>query len=66
MDNFLSSPRPFDDRCKINSCGTVWPNKKEMSCDFGPKQLKLKRGEVRVRTRGGLSALIWKDEKFTC
>ena len=47
MDNFFSSLRLFDDldRCKINSCGTVWPNKKEMPSDFGSKQLKLKRGD---------------------
>ena len=59
MDNFFSSPRLFDDldRYKINSCRTVRPNKR----DFGPKQLKLKRGDVRVRSRGGLTALVWKD-----
>ena len=34
-----------------------------MPRDFGPKQLKLKRGDVRVRTRGGLTALIWKDRR---
>ena len=34
-----------------------------MPCDFGPKQLKLKRGDVRVRTRGGLTALVWKDRQ---
>ena len=28
---------------------------------FGPKQLKLKMGNVRVKTRGGLTALVWKD-----
>ena len=41
MDNFVSSPRIFDDldRCKINSCGTVWPNRKDMPRDLGPKQL---------------------------
>jgi len=63
MDNFFSSPRLLDDldRCKINSCKTVWPNRKDMPRDFGPKQLKLKRGGVRVRTRGGLPALVWKD-----
>ena len=46
-DNFFSSPRHFDDldRRKINPCGTVWPNRKDMPHDFGPKQLKLKRGE---------------------
>jgi len=34
-----------------------------MPCDFGPKQLKLKRGDVRVRTRGGLTVLVWKDRR---
>jgi len=65
MDNFFSSPRLFDDldRCKINSSGTVQPNRRDMPHDFGPKQLKLKRGEVRVRTRGGLTALVWKDRR---
>jgi len=53
----------FDDldRHKINSCGTVWPNRKDMPRDVGSKQLKLKRGDVRVKTRGGLTALVWKD-----
>jgi hypothetical protein len=32
---FFSSPRFFDDldRCKINSCWTVQPNKKDMPRD---------------------------------
>ena len=34
-----------------------------MPHDFGPKQLKLKRGDVRVRTRGGLTALVWKGRR---
>jgi len=34
-----------------------------MPRDFGPKQLKLTRGDVRVRTRGGLTALVWKDKR---
>jgi len=65
MDNFFSSPRLFDDldRRKINSCGTVHPNRREKPSDFGPKQLKLKRVDVRVRTRGGLTALVWKDRR---
>ena len=65
MDNFFSSPRLFDDldSRKTNSCGTVRPNRRDMPCDFGPKQLKLKRGDVRVRTRGGLTALVWKDRQ---
>jgi len=65
LDNFFSSPRLFDDLDghKINSCGTVRPNRRDMPRDFGPKQLKLKRGDVRVRTRGGLTALVWKDRR---
>ena len=65
MDNFFSSPRHFDDldRHKINTCGTVQPKRQDMPRDFGPKQLKLKRGDVRVRTRGSLTALVWKDKR---
>jgi len=60
MDNFFSSPRLFDDldRHKINSWGTVRPNRKDMPRDFGPQQLKLKRSDVRVRTKGGLTTLV--------
>jgi len=59
MDNFFSSPRLFYDldRCKINSYGTVWRNRKDMPRDLGPKQLKLKRGDVRVKTRRGLTCI---------
>jgi len=65
MDNFFQSRRLFDDldRRKINSCRTVQPNRRDMPSDFGLKQLKLKRGDVRVRTRGGLTALVWKDRQ---
>ena len=65
MDNFFSSPRFFDDlsRRKINSCGTVRPNRKDMPRDFGPKQPKLKTGGVRVRTRAGLAALVRKGRR---
>ena len=63
MDNFFSSPRLFDDldRRKLNLCGTVRPNRRDIPSDFGSKQLKLKRGDVRVRTGAGLTALVWKD-----
>ena len=33
---------------------------------FGPEQLKLKRGDVRMRNRGGLTALVWKDRWEVC
>ena len=51
MDNFFSSPRLLDDldRRKINLCRTVQPNRKDMTCDSGPKQVKLKRGDLWVR-----------------
>ena len=65
MDNFFSSPRLFDDLDghKIISCGTVWSKRKDMPCGFEPQKLKLKRGDIRVRTRGGLTALVWKDRR---
>jgi len=34
-----------------------------MPSDFGPKQMKLKWGDVRLSTRGGLTALVWKDRR---
>jgi len=36
---------------KINSCGTVRPNRKNMPSDFGPKKPKLKRGDIGAKTR---------------
>ena len=65
MDNFFSSPRLLGDvdRRKIDSCETVQPNRGDMPCDFRPEQPNLKRGNVRVMTRGGLTALVWKDRR---
>ena len=65
MDNFFSSLRLFDDldRRKINSCRTVQPNIKDIPHDFEPKQLKFKRGDIRMKTRGGLTALALKDRR---
>jgi len=65
MDNFFSTLKLFEDleRHKINSCGTVQPNKKEVLRDFRPKELKLKRGNRRVRMRGGLTASVWKNRR---
>ena len=65
MDNFFSSARLFDDldRHKINSCGKVRPNRRDIPHDFRPKQLKLKRGGIRVRTRGSMTALVWKNRR---
>jgi hypothetical protein len=30
---------------------------------YVPKELKLKKGDVRDRARGGLAALVWKDRR---
>jgi hypothetical protein len=56
--DFFSSPRIFDDmdRRKINSCSTVWPKRRDMPHDIGTKQTKLKRVDIRVKTRGSLNA----------
>ena len=34
-----------------------------MPSDFGPKKLKLTKGDIRVRTRGNFTALAWKDRR---
>ena len=36
---------------------------KDMPSDFTPKKLKLTKGNIRVRTRGNLTALGWKDRR---
>jgi len=68
MDSFFSSPDLFDDlaRKNIYCCGTVRPNRKGMPKDLNPKTLRLKRGDIRVRTRGDLTAVVWRDRKDTC
>jgi len=65
MYNYFSSPRLFDDlaRCNINSSGTLRPNRRDMPHDFGPKQLKLKRGDIGVMTGGGTTTLVLKDRR---
>jgi len=34
-----------------------------MPSDFAPKKNKLTKGNIRVRTRGNLTALAWKDKR---
>jgi hypothetical protein len=65
MDNFFSSPGLFDDLAqkKIYCCGTVRLHRKGMPKDLKPKTMRLKQGEVRVRTRGELTAMVWKDKR---
>jgi hypothetical protein len=48
MDNYVTSPALFDDlfQGKINACGTVRLERRGMPRDFGPKSLKMKRGNI--------------------
>jgi hypothetical protein len=41
----------------------VQPNRKDIIPDSGTKKLKLKRGDIRVKTREGLTALVWKGRR---
>ena len=65
MDNFFSSPDLFDDltKKKINCCGTVRPCTKGMPQDLRPKNMNLKRGDLKVRTRDDLTAILWRDKR---
>jgi len=68
MDNFFSSPDLYDDLAqkKIFCCGTVRLHRKGMPKDLKLKTLRLKRGDIRVRTRGHLTAVVWKDKRDVC
>jgi len=68
MDNFFSSPDLYDDLAqkKIFCCGTVRLHRKGMPKDLKPKTLRLKCGDIRVRTRGDLTAVVWKDKRNVC
>ena len=68
MDNNFSSPELFYDLAqkKISCCGTVRLHRKGMPKDLKPKTLRLKRGDIRVRTRGDLTAVVWKDKREVC
>jgi len=48
---------------KISCCGTVRLHRKGMPKDLKPKTLRLKCGDIRVRTRGDLTAVVWKDKR---
>ncbi|XP_023722709.1 piggyBac transposable element-derived protein 4 [Cryptotermes secundus] len=48
---------------KISCCGTFRPNQKGLPQDFRNRQLQLKKGDVQVRVRGDMTALVWKDKR---
>ena len=41
-------------------------NKQGMPKDPKHKKLRLKRGDIRVRTRGDLTAVVWRDKREVC
>ena len=65
IDNIFSSPELFDDLAKkqIYCCGSVRPNRRGMPQDLAPKTTKLKRGDIRVRTRSDLTKILWWDKR---
>jgi hypothetical protein len=65
MDNFFSSPDLFDHltKRKINCCGTVRRKGKGMPQDIGHKKMELKWGDIQVRIRGDLTAVVWRDKR---
>jgi hypothetical protein len=48
---------------KMNACGTVRHDRREMPRDIGPKSVKMKRGDIATRVRGTLRAVRWKDRR---
>ena len=63
-DNYSSSDL-FDDLAtkKNYYCVTVRPYRKGMPQDFGPMRMRLQRGDLQVRTRGDLTAILWRDKR---
>ena len=44
----------------------VKPNRRGMSQDLRSKTTKLKRGDIRAKTRANLTAILWRDKKEIC
>jgi hypothetical protein len=67
MDSFFSSPELFDDLVKkqIYCYGTVKLNRKGMPQGLKVKT-KLKREDIRVRTRADLMAKLWRYKRDVC
>jgi hypothetical protein len=67
VNSYFSSPQLFYDLCnrKLCSCGTVQHNRNNMPANFGPKQLKFKKGDIVSKVHDNLKAICWKDESGT-
>lgn len=62
MYNFLPHHPHLETR-EINECRTVQCNQKDVPPDLQMKKMKLKRCDIPVRTRGQLTAVVWKDKR---
>jgi hypothetical protein len=65
MYYYFTSPVLYEDlfQRKINSCGTVRHDRRQIPQDTRPKTLKLKRGDTVTRVRGNPSVVRWKDRR---
>ena len=65
MDNF-SSRDMFDDLVQKKQCGTVRLHRKGMTSDLKPKTVRLKRGDIWVKTSDDLKTVVWRDRRDVC
>jgi hypothetical protein len=65
MDNFFSSPELFNNLAKkqIYCCRTVKLNTEALPQDLALKTIKMKQGDIHVRTRTHLIAILWRDKR---
>ena len=61
-------PELFDDLAKkqIYCCGSVRPSRRGKPQDLALKTTKLKTGDIHVRTRADLTAILWWDKRDVC
>ena len=65
-ENFFSSPELFEDLAKKQVYCCVRPKRRVMLKDLTPKTIKLKRGDIHVRTSADLTAILWLDKRDIC
>ena len=65
MDNCFFSPDLFGDLAtkQIYCCGAVRPKTKGMPQDLGPEKMTFKGSDLHVRTRGDLTAILWRNKR---
>ena len=68
VTNFFSSPELFNDLAEkeIYCCGSVMPNRRGMPQDLAPKTIKLKQGDICIRTMADLTEILWRDKRDIC